>query len=108
VQEALHNVAKHASATNVLIELVREGDGVRLLVEDDGVGIPAKPNPARQTFGLSGMRERIATLGGKMKIVSSRGHGTRIEINAPILGGVAEGHESAASEADAGAVAQRA
>lgn len=108
VQEALHNVAKHASASNVLIELVREGDGVRLMIEDDGVGLPAKPNPARQTFGLSGMRERIATLGGKLKITSSKGHGTRIEIYAPILGGIAEHHGPVSSEAEPDAVAQRA
>ena len=44
-----------------------------------------KPNPARQTFGLAGMHERIATLGGKMKITSSRGKGTRIEVSAPII-----------------------
>jgi signal transduction histidine kinase len=108
VQEALHNVAKHANATNVLIEMAREGDGVRLIVEDDGVGIPAKPNSARQTFGVSGMRERISTLGGKMKIASSKGQGTRIEVNAPILGGAVENRGLTGSEPDSGAVAQRA
>ena len=45
VQEALHNVAKHAAANTVTIEMTREGDFVRLLVEDDGVGMPAKPKP---------------------------------------------------------------
>jgi signal transduction histidine kinase len=106
VQEALHNVAKHAGAANVLIEMAREGDTVRLLVEDDGVGLPAKPNPARQTFGLSGMRERISTLGGKMKIASSRGRGTRIEINAPILGSVTEARGRLGGERNSDAIAQ--
>ncbi len=92
VQEALHNVAKHASATTVNIEMKHEGDSVSLLIEDDGVGISAKPNPGRQTFGMAGMRERIGNIGGKMKVSSARGKGTRIEVNTPV----------SANEADAG------
>ena len=87
VQEALHNVAQHASATSVNIEMRRDGDSVCLLVEDDGVGMVAKPKAGRQTFGLAGMRERIGNIGGKMKVTSARGKGTRIEVNAPIAGG---------------------
>jgi len=88
VQEALHNVAKHANATAVNIEMSRENGSVRLLIEDDGVGIaPQKPNPGRPTFGLAGMRERIGNIGGKMKLTSSRGKGTRIEVIAPLVSG---------------------
>jgi signal transduction histidine kinase len=101
VQEALHNVAKHANAQTVMIELAREGDNVRLLIEDDGVGISPKPNPARQTFGVSGMRERIATIGGMIKIVSSRGQGTRIEVNVPVSGEVKATQGVTATEPDA-------
>ncbi len=86
VQEALHNVAQHASATSVNIEMRRDGDSVCLLVEDDGVGMVAKPKAGRQTFGLAGMHERIGNIGGKMKVTSARGKGTRIEVNAPIAG----------------------
>ena len=86
VQEALHNVAQHAAANTVTIELRRDGDLVRLMVEDDGVGITAKPKAGRQTFGLAGMYERIGNIGGKMKVTSARGKGTRIEVNAPIAG----------------------
>jgi signal transduction histidine kinase len=85
VQEALHNVAKHANATAVNIEMTRESGSVRLLIEDDGIGIASQqPNPGRQTFGMAGMRERIANIGGKMKVTSSRGKGTRIEVIAPV------------------------
>ncbi|MGA7463006.1 MAG: GAF domain-containing sensor histidine kinase [Candidatus Korobacteraceae bacterium] len=84
VQEALHNVAKHASATTVTIDLKQEGDLVKLVVEDDGVGILPKPNAARQTFGMTGMRERMANVGGKMRVTSTRGKGTRIEVSAPV------------------------
>jgi signal transduction histidine kinase len=83
VQEALHNVAKHANASTVTIDMRREGDWVKLLIEDDGVGISSKPIPGRQTFGMAGMRERIGNLGGKMKVTSPPGNGTRIEVSAP-------------------------
>jgi signal transduction histidine kinase len=108
VQEALHNVAKHADATSVVIEMSREGDRVHLAIQDDGVGITPKPNPGRQTFGVSGMRERIATLGGKMTIVSSPGQGTRIEVDAPISSPSAVGRVAIPAEAGSDAVAQRA
>lgn len=85
VQEALHNVAQHANASSVNIEMLRAGDAVKLLIEDDGVGIVRKPNSGRQTFGMAGMHERIGNLGGKMKVTSARGQGTRIEISAPVM-----------------------
>jgi signal transduction histidine kinase len=84
VQEALHNVAKHANATLVNIEMKHDGDRVSLLIDDDGVGISPKPASGRQTFGMAGMRERIGNIGGKVKISSARGKGTRIEVNAPV------------------------
>lgn len=86
VQEALHNVAQHASANTVNIEMTCDGDSVRLLVEDDGVGIVAKPKPGRRSFGLAGMHERVGNIGGKMWVTSARGKGTRIEVNVPIAG----------------------
>ena len=59
---------------------------MRLLIEDDGVGIPSQtPNPGAADFGMAGMRERIGNIGGKMKMISSRGKGTRIEVNAPVM-----------------------
>jgi signal transduction histidine kinase len=106
VQEALHNVAKHADASSVVIELFRKGDRVRLTIEDDGVGITQRPNPVRQTFGVSGMRERISTLGGKMTIVSSPGHGTRIEVDAPVASQIPGGRIAMTAELGSDAVAQ--
>jgi signal transduction histidine kinase len=84
VQESLHNVAKHAQAQNVEIHLERKGETLKLRIEDDGVGIRAVANPARPTFGLAGMQERVSTLGGQMKVTSRPGEGTRISITVPI------------------------
>jgi signal transduction histidine kinase len=85
VQEALHNVAKHARAGSVNIHMSRDGDDVLLLIEDDGIGFTSRRplNPQRPAFGLAGMRERISMLGGTVKIISAKGSGTRLEIRVP-------------------------
>lgn len=79
VQEALQNAGKHAQARNVSIQLEQRGESVRLQIEDDGVGLSPKAD-ARGRFGLRGMRERIASLGGAIQIKSRRGSGTSIEV----------------------------
>jgi signal transduction histidine kinase len=86
VQESLHNVGKHAQAHEVNIQMARENGTLRLMVEDDGVGIAATTNTGRRTFGLAGMRERIAMLGGSLKINSRKGQGTRITVVVPVAG----------------------
>ena len=82
VQEALHNVAKHSQASNFSVRLKVSGDTVTLQVEDDGVGFPRRAAHVRG-FGLTGMRERAAALGGSMKIRSERGKGTSIQVQLP-------------------------
>jgi signal transduction histidine kinase len=85
-QEALTNVAKHARADQVSVTLARAGEGLSLIVEDDGVGFdPAVPVAAGPSggFGLAGMRERAALLGGELLITSRPGQGTRLEIRIP-------------------------
>ncbi|HSM87730.1 MAG TPA: GAF domain-containing sensor histidine kinase, partial [Candidatus Limnocylindrales bacterium] len=86
VQEAFHNVAKHAQARNVTVQVTRQDHVVHVLVEDDGIGIqPQSRSNARerQTFGLAGIKERIAMLGGVSRVISAKGKGTRIEITVP-------------------------
>ncbi len=83
VQEALHNVAKHAQAKTVTVHMDREADTVRLEVEDDGVGMPTKINSRGHSFGLAGIKERIASLGGVVEVRSQKGKGTRLEVMVP-------------------------
>lgn len=79
-QEALVNVAKHARASEVQVTLEYTGDEVRLRVRDNGVGFDERvlrdragvPGPWGG-FGLLGMRERIAALGGSLELVSDNG-----------------------------------
>ena len=83
VQEALHNVAKHAQAKNVTVQVAREPGVIKLLVEDDGIGFIQKGVSRSRSFGLAGMRERIAALGGTVRVRSGKGRGTRIEVTVP-------------------------
>jgi signal transduction histidine kinase len=83
IQEALHNVAKHANARNVTLQMNREGDAISLVIQDDGVGIAHGPVAGRN-FGLAGMKERVSMLGGTAKVASARNKGTRIEVKVPV------------------------
>jgi signal transduction histidine kinase len=78
VQESFTNIAKYAAARSVTVSLQAEDDRVRVAVEDDGSGFdPARVAPA--SHGLTGMRYRVASAGGEMRVVSSLGRGTMIE-----------------------------
>lgn len=68
VQEGLTNVARHAGACRVELSLGREAGGLLLTLADDGRGCDGSPSPqAGSGLGLSGMRERIALLGGRLE-----------------------------------------
>jgi two-component system sensor histidine kinase NreB len=84
VQEALHNIAKHSQAKTLRVRLEATHDTLRLLVEDDGVGFSKKKISHGNGFGLWGMRERIAALGGKMRVNSRLGEGTQLRVSLPI------------------------
>ena len=80
-QEGLTNVRKHAAARSARLELVYGGDGtVRLEVRDDGRGTTADPGTG---FGLLGLRERAARLGGSVDVVSQAGSGTTVRVAVP-------------------------
>ena len=84
VQESLTNVARHAQATEVIVSLYRDPAGkITLDINDNGKGFANVDQSMRRSFGLIGMRERAAMLGGEMKIHSQPGAGTSIEIVVP-------------------------
>jgi signal transduction histidine kinase len=83
VQESLTNVVKHARARRVSILLARKNGAVKAVIEDDGQGF----DPAEQTgdgYGLVGMRERLALLGGRLEVESTRDGGTTIAAEVPV------------------------
>lgn len=83
-QEALSNVRKHARARNIWLSLRRAGDDVTLTVQDDGIGFDPQSERNADAFGLQGMGERVHLLGGKLRLSSSPGEGTRIEVTVPL------------------------
>jgi signal transduction histidine kinase len=87
-QEALHNIAKHARARNFVIRLEINHDSAMLIVEDDGIGFSRKET-SRRSFGLLGMRERIAALGGTVRIRSRKDKGSRITVMLPLAAAAA-------------------
>lgn len=78
-QEALQNIRRHAGRCRVQVTLAREGSRVRLEIVDDGRGFDPQQIAAGR-FGLAGMQERAALLGGIIDIQSRPGRGTRIVI----------------------------
>ena len=86
VQEALHNVYKHARATHVSVLLERCDHRIVLVVEDNGRGfaIDEVSPEAVASLGLLSMRERAALVGGELTIESTPGFGTTITTRLPI------------------------
>jgi DNA-binding NarL/FixJ family response regulator/signal transduction histidine kinase len=84
-QEALSNVRKHARARRVRVVLAYGDRSLRLLIEDDGRGFdPNAPvRPGDGGFGIEGMRQRAALVGGDIELDSSPGWGTRIRVFVP-------------------------
>jgi signal transduction histidine kinase len=85
VQEALTNVAKHAAASHVRVEVVRDNGAVDVLVEDDGRGFD--PASCSDGLGLVGMRERVQLTGGRLEIRSRPGASTRVSARLPAAAG---------------------
>jgi signal transduction histidine kinase len=83
VQEALTNVAQHSGATTCIVSLTANAHHVRLVVEDNGRGLPAA-DEGRHGLGLIGMRERAQALGGTLDVGHRRGGGTRVIAELPL------------------------
>jgi len=84
VQEALTNVARHANATMVSINLKEKAGELMLVVKDNEKGIPKKEISHPKSFGLMGIRERAHVLGGKAKIKATRNKGTTVTVIIPV------------------------
>ena len=90
VQEALTNVARHAGAKNVRIELQRSRGQISLTIEDDGRGIRAEEIDDHNSLGLLGMRERVRICDGNMHIQGTPDCGTLLKFTIPVAPGSGE------------------
>jgi signal transduction histidine kinase len=86
VQEALANVAAHAQADAVRVQLVVREDRLELCVEDRGCGFDPGVLATTPRLGVLGMRERVELLGGEFQLDTERGRGTTIRVRLPLPG----------------------
>jgi signal transduction histidine kinase len=97
-REALVNALRHAQATRIEVEIEYGARALRVLVRDDGSGI--EPEVLRSGrdghFGLEGMRERAEMIGGRLRVWSTAGAGTEVELSlrpsVALAAGPAAGH----------------
>jgi signal transduction histidine kinase len=99
VKELLNNVAKHGQrATEAVVAVHWETAALRIVVDDDGAGFDAAavagavPGPGTG-LGLAGIRERVASFGGSLRIESEPGQGTRAVLEVPLVPGSSGGQE---------------
>jgi signal transduction histidine kinase/ligand-binding sensor domain-containing protein len=81
-QEALQNVVKHSEAQQAAVTVEGTAAGVRLTVEDDGVGF--EPSSANDGLGLITMRDRSRAVGATLNVISAPGSGTRVIVDMPL------------------------
>ena len=88
VRELLFNVLKHAQASCAIVRMHRDGEHLRVIVEDNGVGFaPDKLSASSgkmEGFGLFSIRERLNYFGGRMEIESTPGEVTRVTLSLPL------------------------
>jgi PAS domain S-box-containing protein len=86
IQEQVNNVLKHASAKNLVIELIadREGHVVDLTISDDGNGFELDKVRSKKGVGLSNIASRAQLFNGSVNIVTALGKGCKLKINVPI------------------------
>ena len=84
LQEALTNVARHASASTVFVNLRATPERIELTVRDDGAGFSTAAVPTAKRFGLLGMRERSELMGGSFTLESLPGEGTKVHVSIPL------------------------
>jgi NarL family two-component system sensor histidine kinase YdfH len=83
ISEGLTNIASHAQASYVKVRVVKNEGELQVLLADDGCGFDVQNIPSGH-YGLIGLRERVASLGGKITVESETGKGTRLEMSIPL------------------------
>jgi two-component system sensor histidine kinase UhpB len=79
-QEALTNVSQHSGATQVNVEFQQNDNEVFLSITDNGRGLPENHVSAQTSYGMRGMRERVAQLGGRISFENPPGGGLRVTV----------------------------
>ncbi len=83
VQEGLNNIVNHSQSKSAFVSISQRQDVLLIKIEDEGIGFDP-PRVKSRHYGLSGIRDRAKLLGGKARIKSQPGHGTRLRIKLPL------------------------
>jgi signal transduction histidine kinase len=84
-QEMMANAIKHADAEKITVQLIKHGNSIVLMVEDDGTGFnPEELNPEGEGIGLLNIETRARILNGEFLLESVKGRGTLISIELPV------------------------
>ena len=83
IQELMNNIIKHAQATEVMIQLTRQGDELNLLVEDNGQGFELTQARAKNGLGIKSLESRVSYVNGTLDIDTAPGKGCSIVVNIP-------------------------
>lgn len=85
-QEALGNIVKHASATQVFIQLIKHDKSLTLTIDDDGVGFDSKNAAVQKNgYGIHAMKSRAANIGARFELSSHPGRGTYLIVEVPLI-----------------------
>ncbi|GAB3545344.1 hypothetical protein GCM10027343_21630 [Noviherbaspirillum agri] len=84
LQESLNNIGRHARASQVRVELRIDDRQLWMSIQDNGIGMHPSDRRKVRRFGLIGMQERVAMLGGELRIESTPGQGTLLQMSIPM------------------------
>ena len=84
IQELVTNCIKHAEASEILVQLSKSRGYLKLIVEDNGIGMDTSIPVGKGHFGLINIQQRLSQLRGQMQIDSQKGKGTTIDIEVPL------------------------
>lgn len=84
VQESLNNCSKYAKATQVSVHLMHDEQYIKLEIADNGIGFDMNSLTTANT-GISGMRNRVESIGGHYEVTSAPGQGTSTRVLLPYL-----------------------
>jgi signal transduction histidine kinase len=84
IQEGLTNIEKHSDARQARIVFLHTDKQLDVMIQDDGIGIPAGAQSKSGCYGLMGMQERIFVLGGTITVGNVKPHGVLIHATIPL------------------------
>lgn len=84
IQESVNNVLKHASAKTLIVNILKQSDGIKILIKDNGDGFDVGNKIRQNSLGLKTMAERISMLKGSFSIKSMKTKGTSILVQIPV------------------------